>query len=278
MLLLIPNSSRKVGSKMRIPKFFDNLHQLDERDYWSVGLTGNPAYSGLHRGEDVEVSISREALERKVKDSVAQFFSAQTDDEKPKHLYLFSREGGAGKSHTQRQVRKHCWENDIAFVEIWHEDWHEGNVPENLPYLMNLMGADRIVAFLECDHPWELYEQLCNIEGVFIIGSGHEPNRELRKVIERFEVLDLERDYPLSSTQLLDLLRQTMEKMTTVEEQIIGGHVLEEISKNTHSPGEALNVLGVCLAIYAYKAKKGEKYEVTVKDARQWTYRNMPKD
>lgn len=268
---------------MRVPKFFDNLHQLEERDYWSVGLIGNPAYSGLRRGGDededfTEASIPREALEKKIKDSIAQFFSAQTHDDKPKHLYLFSREGGEGKSHTQRRMRKHCRENDIPFVEMWHEDWDQGNVPEHLPYLMNLMGTGKIVAFLECDHPWELYEQLCKIEGVFVIGSGHEPNQELRKVTECFEVLDLERDYPLSSTQLLDFLRQTMEKMTTGEEQIIGGHVLEEISKNTHSPGEALNALGVCLAIYTYKAKKGEKYELTVKDGRQWSYRNMPKD
>ena len=161
---------------------------------------------------------------------------------------------------------------------MWHEDWHEGNVPENLPYLMNLMGVDKIVAFLECDHPWELYEQLYNIKGVFIIGSGHRPDHELRKVAERFEVLDLERDYPLSSAQLLDLLKQTMKKITTGKEQIIGDHVLEEISKSTHSPGEALNALGVCLAIYVYKAKKGEKYEITVNDARQWSYRNMQKD
>ena len=71
---------------------------------------------------------------------------------------------------------------------------------------------------------------------------------------------------------------EILEKITTGKEQIIGGHILEEISKNTHSPGEALNVLGVCLAIYTYKAKKGEEYEITVKDARQWSYRNMPKD
>ena len=53
--------------------------------------------------------------------------------------------------------------------------------------------------------------------------------------------------------------------------------VLEEISRRTHSPGEALNSLGVCLAIYTYKARKGEKYEIKVTDARQWSYRNMPK-
>jgi len=266
---------------MRAPEFFDNLHKLEERDYWNAGLLGNPAYSGLHRmgrDEDMEVSISREGLLEKVRESISQFFSGQTDDDRPKHLYLFSRDGGAGKSHTLRQMRRYCDENDMPFVEVWHEDWHEGNVPENLPYLMGLMNTEKIAAFLECDHPWELYEQLHNVEGVFIIGSGHRPEHELQKVLEHFEVLDLERDYPLSDAQLLDLLRQTMEKITTGKEQIVGDDVLEEISRSTYSPGQALNALGVCLAIYTYKAKKGEKYEITANDARQWSYRNMQKD
>jgi hypothetical protein len=161
---------------------------------------------------------------------------------------------------------------------MWHEDWDEGNIPENLPYAMKLMNTDKIVVFLECDHPWELYEQLCGIEGAYIIGSGHEPHRELRTVTEKFEVLDLERDYPLSNEQLLELLRETMAKLARGEEQIISDEVLEEISKNCHSPGQSLNVLGVCLAIYAHRAKIGEKYEITVDDARQWSYRNMARD
>ena len=191
---------------MRIPSLFELLHGLEDRDYWNAGLIGNPAYSGLHRGdedEEMSVPVPREALERKVKESIKLFVSAQTDADKPKHLYLFSREGGAGKSHTQRQMRDYCGENDIAFVEIWHEDWDHGNISENLPYIMGLMGTDRLIAFLECDHRWEIYDQLCKIEGVFVIGSGHEPKRELRTVIDRFEILDIERDYPLADSQLL---------------------------------------------------------------------------
>ena len=263
---------------MRIPGLLEKLHRLEDRDYWNVGLMGNPAYSELRRGEDIDVSITREALEKKIKDAISQFLAAETDSDKPKHLYLFSRDGGVGKSHTQRQMHRHCFENDIPFVEMEHEDWDEGNIPENLPYVMNLMDADKVVAFLECDHSWEIYEQLCGVQGVFIIGSGHEPNRELRAVTESFEVLDLERDYPLSSDQLLKMLRQTMRKLTRSQAQIVGDDVLEEISKGCHSPGHALNVLGVCLAIYTYKARKGEKYEITVNDARQWSYRNMFRD
>lgn len=263
---------------MRIPALFRKLHRLEKRDYWNVGLMGNPAYSELHRGENIDVSITREVLEKKVKDSISQFFSAETGDDRPSHLYLFSRESGVGKSHTQRQIQRHCSENSIPFVEIEHEDWDEGNIPENLPYVIELMDTDKIVAFLECDHPWEIYEQLCGIEGVFIIGSGHEPNQELRAVAKNFEVLDLERDYPLSNDQLLELLRQTMGKLTRRDKQIVGNDVLEEISRNCHSPGHALNVLGVCLAIYTYRARIGKKYEITVNDARQWSYRNMFRD
>jgi len=263
---------------MRIPGLFEKLHRLEDRDYWNVGLMGNPAYSDLRRGEDIRVSIAREVLEEKVKDSISKFFSAEIENDKPSHLYLFSREGGVGKSHTQRQIRRHCSENDIPFVEMDHEDWHEGKISENLPYAMSLMDADKIVTFLECDHPWEIYQQLCDTEGVFIIGSGHEPDRELRAVAERFEVLDLERDYPLTNDQLLELLRQTMRKLAKNDAQIVSDDVLGTISENCHSPGDALNVLGVCLAIYTHKAKKGEKYEITVNDARQWSYRNMRKD
>lgn len=263
---------------MRISGLLEKLHRLDDRDYWNVGLMGNPAYSDLRRGEDIRISIAREALEEKVKGSISQFFAVETEDDRPSHLYLFSREGGAGKSHTQRQIRRHCSENDIPFVEMDHEDWHEGNISENLPYAMDLMDAAKAVAFLECDHPWEMYEQLCGVEGVFIIGSGHEPDRELRAVIDSFEVLDLERDYPLSNDQLLELLRQIMKKIVKNNAKIISDDVLESISRNCHSPGDALNVLGMCLAIYTHKAKKGKKYEITVNDARQWSYRNMRKD
>lgn len=263
---------------MRVPGLFRKLHQLEDRDYLNAGLMGNPAYSGLHRGEDIEVSIAREALEEKIRDSIQQYFSAKSDEDKPKHLYLYSREGGVGKSHTQRQMRRYCEKNSIPFVEMWHEDWHEGNITENLPYVMNLIDACKIVVFLECDHPWELYEQLCGIDGAYIIGSGHEPHEELRAVLDKFEVLDLERDYPLSHEQLLELLKQTMSKLTNGKEPIVTEDVLVEISKRCHSPGQALNTLGICLAIYTYKAKIGKKFEITVTDARQWSYKNMHRD
>ena len=263
---------------MRIPGLLEELYRLEGHDYWNVGLMGNPAYSELRRGEDIDVSIAREALEKKIKDSITGFFSAQDDSQRPRHLYLFSREGGVGKSHTQRQIRRYCRENGVPFAQMEHEDFHEGNIPENLPYMMKLIKTDKIVVFLECDHPWELYDQLCSVEGAFIIGSGHEPNRELRTVKGKFEVLDLERDYPLSSEQLLEMLRETMKKLIRDDAQIVGDDVLEEISKNCHSPGDALNVLGVCLALYTHRAKIGEKFEITVTDARQWSYKNMFRD
>ncbi len=69
-----------------------------------------------------------------------------------------------------------------------------------------------------------------------------------------------------------------MKKIAKNNAQIVSDDVLGAISEKCHSPGDALNVLGVCLAIYTHKAKKGEKYEITVSDARQWSYRNMRKD
>ena len=69
-----------------------------------------------------------------------------------------------------------------------------------------------------------------------------------------------------------------MKKIARTDVQIVSDKVLEAISKNCLAPGQALNVLGTCLAIYTYKAKIGEKYEITPKDARQWSYRNMARD
>lgn len=265
---------------MRMPVLLRSLHDLDDDDYRNAGLKGNPAYCGLRRGDDndINVSVIREALEEKIKNSIEAFFSSHNEDEKIAHLYLYSRHGGAGKSHTQNRMKKHCSKNNIPFVELGEEDWRDGDISESLPYIMKLTAAEKVVAFLECDNPWELYKKLYEINGVFIIGSGHNPNDELRELIQKFEVLDLEREYPLSDSQLLDLLRQTMKKIAMYERDIVDDKVLKEISKNSDSPGDVLNVLGICLAIYTYKAKIGEEYKITVDDARQWSYRNMQKD
>ena len=261
---------------MRAPLLFEKLHRLRDEDYHAAGLWGNPAYSGLHRGEDIEIEIPREALEQKVRSSIERFFGASDSDGVPPHLYLFSREGGAGKSHTQHQVRKWCQENNWPFVELWHEDLHEGKVAENIPYLMRLMDTKKSLALLECDHPPEIYEQLCHIEGVYIIGSGHAPSEELALVRDRFEVLDLDRDYPLTQEQIFRLLEQTMQRLRLGSAEIVDDTILHAISQRSRSPGRALNILGVCLAIYTYHVRSGKPYQITVEDVHQWAYRNMP--
>lgn len=261
---------------MKIPVLFDELNRLNEDDYIRAGLICNPAYSNLRRGDDTGISISREALETKIKETINKFFSSQ--EERPRHLYLFSRHSGAGKSHTQGRIKDYCKENKIPFVELEHEDHNDGNVRKNLPYIMKLLDTDKILAFLECDHSSRMYERLCEVEGVLIIGSGHNPWSELRRVGGSFEILDLERDYPLTTSQLTELLRQTMKKITITGYKIIDDGVIEEIARNSQSPGEALNILGVCLAVYAYKKKIGQEYTITVEDAQQWSYRNMQKD
>ncbi len=242
---------------MRMPLLLKRLYNLDDGDYLKAGLKGNPAYCDLHRGDDkdIKVSIIREDLEEKIESSIEAFLSSKDEDPKYKHLYLYSEHGGAGKSHTQNRMKEYCSKRNIPFVELGEEDWHDGDVSENLPYLMKLISTDKVVAFLECDNPHELYNKLYEIKGVLIIGSGHNPNDELRELIGNFEVLDLEREYPLSKAQLLELLRKTMKKITINKRDIIEDNALKEISKNLDSPGDVLNVLGICLAIYTYKAK-----------------------
>ncbi len=263
---------------MRAPLLFEKLHRLQDKDYHAVGLWGNPAYSELHRGGDIDISVPREALERKVRSSIEQFFDATCPDEIPLHLYLFSRDGGAGKSHTQQEIRKWCHEKEWPFVEIWHEDLHEGNVRESLPYLMKLMGTERSLALLECDHPPELYEQLCGVEGVYVIGSGHAPSEELSSVRDQFEVLDLDKDYPLTEEQIFQLLVQSMQAIRIGQTEIVDDTILHAISQKIRSPGKALNILGVCLAIYTYHVRSGKPYQITIEDIHQWAYRNMPMD
>lgn len=265
---------------MRMPLLLRKLHDLNDDDYLKAGLKGNPAYCDLRRGDDkdINVSIIRETLEEKIKNSIQSFILSQNNDNPPKHLYLYSRHGGAGKSHTQRRMKEYCDKKKIPFVELDEEDWHDGDVSENLPYLMRLISADKVVAFLECDNPFELYNKLYETKGVFIIGSGHNPNEELRDLMKNFEILDLEREYPLSKTQLLDLLRETMKKINISKLDIIDDDVLKEIIRNLDSPGDVLNALGACLAVYTYKAKIGEEYRITVDDARQWSCKNMQKE
>lgn len=260
---------------MHFPMLFEELHRLDEWDYERIGLRGNPAYSGLRRGYEEEpiVHIRRGRLEEELTEIIERFMAG----EEVKHLYLFSREGGAGKSHTQHILRRYCHERDIPFIDIWHEDVRN-NLREAIPYMLEMMDREKCVVFLECDNPPEIYRQLADIPQCLIIGSGHEPHRELKGVIDRFRILDLEREYPMSREQLYELLKAIMEELRIGDKVVVEDDLLRMIAERVKSPGDALNVLGVLLAIAAYRAKRGEEYEITERDVRIWARRGMPRE
>jgi len=252
---------------------FEELHQLEDSDYEKIGVRGNPAYSGLRRGYEPQINIRREKLEDELIIAIQGFISG----EKVKHIYLFSRETGAGKSHTQHILRGYCREKDIPYAKIESDDVR-GNLKEAIPYMLELVKGEGMITFLECDMPPEIYTQLADIPQCFIIGSGHNPNEELAEVKSLFRVLDLEMDYPLSSDQIFEILKTTMNELRISDAVIVEDEFLKMIAESAISPGDALNVLGLLLGILAYKAKKGEEYKITDRDVKVWMQREMPKD
>jgi len=257
---------------MHFPMLFENFYRLEEWDYEKIGIRGNPAYSELRRGYEPEVHIRRGKLEDEMIDAIQKFMAG----EEVKHIYLFSREGGAGKSHTQHFLRRYCHENDIPFIDVWHDDV-KNNLREAIPYMLEIIDREKAVIFLECDMPSEIYSQLVKVPNCFINGSGHEPHRELAEVIAQFRVLDIERDYPLTTEQLYELLKAVMDEMRIGDSVVVEDKIIKMIAERVKSPGEALNVIGVLLAILAYKAKQGQEYEITERDVKNWTIREMPK-
>lgn len=255
---------------MIFPALLRRLHELTEIDYERIGLRGNPAYSELRRGPELHVHVKRGKLEDELIDLIEGFLSG----EEVKHAYLFSREGGAGKSHTQNVLRRYCEERDIPFIDMLHEDIGS-DLRGSIPYLLGLIEAERVIIFLECDFPNRVYRELVELPRCLIIGSGHNPWEELRGVIDLFKVYDLERDYPMTSEQLYELLRLTMEELRIGENEVISDGLLRAIAERTRLPGEALNLLGILLAIKAWKAKEGEDYELTEWDVEIWSQRGM---
>jgi len=169
----------------------------------------------------------------------------------PKHVYMFSEHGGAGKSHTNRIIEEYCQENKFPFI-VWDDD-EEGLDIQSLKYLIDIAEVGRVVFLRECDAPEDFYSRLLSIENLFIIGHGHEPEDELRGTDDRFKIFDLEKDFPLSSEDIQKLLREYMQKLTKEPILPIPDRVFEEISKHTRNPGDALNMLGAMLAIAVYR-------------------------
>jgi len=255
---------------MRFLILSEQLRELSTRDYRRLGLRGNPAYSGLHRGDDVEVRIPREPLESIVKSMIDEY----ANDENPKsvhevtvrrHIYLFSREGGAGKSHTNRLMVEYCGQKNLPFI-LWDSDEDIDNSVKAVKYLIHVADVNKVVLFHECDAPENLYARLLSIENAYIIGHGHNPEEELRGTGDSFKVFDIEEDYPLSHENIHQLLREYIRKLTIRSILMIPDEVFERISKLTTIPGEALNMLGALLAVVAYKGKKGKKPQITDDD------------
>jgi hypothetical protein len=258
---------------MNFPMLFEELHRMEDSDYEKIGVRGNPAYSGLRRGYEPQINIRREKLEDELMKAIESFISG----EKVKHIYLFSRETGAGKSHTQHILRGYCREKNIPYAKIESDDVR-GNLKEAIPYMLGLVKGEGIITFLECDMPPEIYTQLTDIPQCFITGSGHNPNEELAEVKSLFMILDIERDYPLSRDQLFELLKATMDELRMSDAVVVEDEFLRMIAESAISPGDALNVLGLLLGILAYKAKKGEEYKITDRDVKIWVQREMPRD
>ena len=246
---------------MRFSILSEKLRELSTRDYRRLGLRGNPAYSGLHRGDDVEVRIPREPLESIVKSMIDEY----ANDEDSRHIYLFSREGGAGKSHTNRLMVEYCGQKNIPFI-LWDSDEDIDNSVKAVRYLIHVADVNKVVLFHECDAPENLYAKLLSIENAYIIGHGHNPEEELRGTSDSFKVFDIEEDYPLSHENIHQLLREYIRKLTIRPILRIPDEVFERISKLTTIPGDALNMLGALLAVVAYKYKKGKKTQITDDD------------
>ena len=248
---------------MRFPILSQKFRELSSRDYRTVGFKGNPAYSELHRGDDVEVRIPREPLESILKGMIDEYANGGN----PKRIYLFSREGGAGKSHTNRIMVEYCGRENMPFI-LWDDDEDIDSSIRAIRYLIHVADTTRVVIFRECDAPEKFYAKLLSVENAYIIGHGHNPEEELRGTNDNFRVFDLEEDYPISHADIHHLLQEYIRKLTIKPILTIPAEVLERISKSTTTPGNALNMLGALLAVAAYKAKVGKELQITDEDIR----------
>jgi hypothetical protein len=182
----------------------------------------------------------------------------------PKHVYLFSRDGGAGKSHTNRIMEEHCREIEMPFI-IWDDDDEDLDL-QAIYYLIHIAEVDRVVFLRECDAPENFYAELLSVENLYIIGHGHEPEDELRGTENSFKVFDLENDYPFSVEDIQKLLREYIKELTKETILTIPDEAFEAISTQTTNPGDALNMLGAMLAVAVYRTQNGRTAEITDDD------------
>jgi len=257
---------------MWFPMLFDRIRELAREDYRDIGVAGNPAPSNLRRLEDGEleekvrrIHVPREPLESELKELIDQF----REGDVPQPAYLFSREEDFGSRHVFEFLMDYCRESDLPFMElnrddIEREDFEEVMI-EGIQYLITLAGVDKVVLFCE---PFgdDFYEKLLEMENAFIIGRGGEPERELSRVEDRFRIFDLEEDYPFTEEQIYEILHLNLEAVRRQEEFPFSEQHLKTIGQITQSPGRALNIMGVCLAVAAYRKKFGKEEQITDAD------------
>ena len=238
--------------------FFDQISSLSEEDYEKIGFAGNPAYYGLRCGEDINMHIPREPLESELKSLIDAF----ADGKEFKHAYLYSGETGAGKSHTQDVLKDYCLKKNIPFAELSHDDFEAVDM---LRYMIDLANVDGVVLFCGCQT--KFYDRLIKIRNVCIIGGGHGPS-EIKELEAEFKIFDMEKDYPLTADDIYAILTTTLKKITLESIISIPNSFLKEVSQMTNNPGLALDALGACLAVVAYKAKTGKCPKITQEDIR----------
>ncbi len=252
---------------MHFPALFDAIGELDIEDYRKIGVAGNPAPSGLRRleGELEErvrrIHVSCEPLESELKERIDQF--RETEMLQPS--YLLFRRDDFGARHTFEILMDYCRDMDLPFMELNRDDIEEAGI-EAIQYLIALAGAEKVVMF--CEPFWEesdFYRRLLEFDYLYLIGRGSEPERELTGVEEQFHIFDLE-DYPFSEEQIYEILRSYLKAVRLREEIPVSEEHLKAISHTTQAPGEALNILGVCLAVAAYRQKLDKKPQITDAD------------
>lgn len=259
---------------MWFPMLFEEIRSMDIDDYRRIGFMGNPAPSELRRLEEHleekirDIRVPREPLESELKGLIKQYF----DGKEPSNIYILSREGGAGESYLQEGLKEHCREMGIPFMDVNEDDIHEAGV-ESIKYLIDLADVEKVVFFCE---PGErgYYAKVMEIENTYIVGRGYEEEREIWGIEDKFKVFDLE-DYPFTQEQLYEILTRHIEVIRIEDKGIISDEQLMKISQITHSPGYMLDILGVCLAVAAYKAKTGREPKITDYDIENCSNRHV---
>lgn len=259
---------------MWFPMLFEEIRRMDIDDYRGIGFKGNPAPSELRRLEEHleekirNIRVPIEPLESELKELIKQYF----DEKEPPNVYIFTREGGTGEDYLWEELKEYCREKNIPFMDVHEGDIHDVGT-EGIKYLMDLADVKKVVFFCE---PGErgYYAKLLEIENTYIVGKGYEEEREIWGIEDKFKIFDLE-DYPLTQEQLYEILTRHIGAIIIEDKGIISDEQLIKISQITHRPGYILDILGVCLAVAAYKAKTGREPKITDYDIENCSNRHV---